>query len=304
MKRLTTEEFIEKAKEIHGDKYDYSKVEYINNKTKVCIICPKHGEFWIKPNTHLTMHIGCPICKRKIYNIESFINESKKVHGDKYDYSKVNYINSQTKVCIICPEHGEFWQNPNNHINGQGCPKCIKKVNNIESFIHKAKEIHGDKYDYSKVEYINNKTKVCIICPKHGEFWQRPDAHLYMKAGCSKCKESEGENILYEILKNEFNNVFRQKKFPWLGRQSLDFYLPDYNIAIEYQGRQHFEPVSVFGGIKSFWKQITNDLKKYKLCTNNNIKLYYVTFEYDINIEYYDKIYNDSVELINKIKYG
>ena len=304
MKRLTTEEFIQKAKEIHGDKYDYSKVEYVNNKTKVCIVCPEHGEFWLKPNTHLSMHIGCPICNRKIHNTETFINESNKVHNNKYDYSKTEYVDSKTKVCIVCPEHGEFWQKPNNHINGQGCSICLKKVYDTETFIQKAKEIHGDKYDYSKVEYVNNKIKVCIVCPEHGEFWQRPDSHLYMKTGCPKCTEFEGEKTLYNILINEFCNVEYQKHFSWLGRQSLDFYLPDYNVAIEYQGRQHFEPVSIFGGVKNFWKQLTNDLKKYNLCIKNNVKLYYVTFECDIDIEYFTEIYNNSIKLIDKIKNG
>ena len=173
-----------------------------------------------------------------------------------------------------------------------------------EEFIQKAKEIHGNKYDYSKVKYVNNKTKVCIVCSEHGEFWQRPDSHLYMKTGCPKCTEFEGEKTLYNILINEFCNVEYQKHFSWLGRQSLDFYLPDYNVAIEYQGRQHFEPVSIFGGVKNFWKQLTNDLKKHNLCIKNNVKLYYVTFECDIDIEYFTEIYNNSIKLIDKIKNG
>ena len=129
---LTTESFIEKAKKVHGDKYDYSKVEYKNCKTKVCIICPKHGEFWQEARQHLSGR-GCPECKRKKCgssqksNIKDFINKAKEVHGNKYDYSKVEYKNSKTKVCIICPEHGEFWQRPYVHLLGQGCPKCGNK---------------------------------------------------------------------------------------------------------------------------------------------------------------------------------
>jgi hypothetical protein len=189
----TTDEFIAKAKKIHGDKYDYSKVEYVNDRTKVCIICPKHGEFWQTPNSHLNGY-GCSKCayevkgKRRSFSKEEFIKKTRKVHGDKYDYSKVNYVNNYTKVCIICPEHGEFWQTPSAHLRGQGCPKCKSKKQTCttDEFIAKAKKIHGDKYDYSKVEYVNRKTKVCIICPKHGEFWQTPNHHL-SGCGCPKC---------------------------------------------------------------------------------------------------------------------
>ena len=124
--------------------------------------------------------------KNKVTNTKSFIEKAKQIHGDKYDYSKVEYVNSHTKVCIICPKHGEFWQTPNNHThktNPKGCPSCngTKKLTTKE-FIEKAKKIHGNKYDYSKVEYINNLTKVCIICPKHGQFWQTPNKHL---TGCN-----------------------------------------------------------------------------------------------------------------------
>ena len=158
-KKLTTEQFIEKAKKIHGDKYDYSKVEYIDAKTKVKIICPEHGEFSMSPNKHL---IGqrCKMCSIKEFSktqtltTEQFIEKAKKIQGDKYDYSKVNYINSQIKICIICPEHGEFWQTPNSHLQGNGCPICatnnrsMKQTLTTEQFIEKAKQIHGNKYDY------------------------------------------------------------------------------------------------------------------------------------------------------------
>ena len=186
-KKLTTEEFIDKARKVHGDKYDYSKVEYVKSQTPVCIICPEHGEFWQKPNIHLS-GCGCSKCGGSTkLTTEEFIDKARKVHGDKYDYSKVEYINNQTPVCIICPEHGEFWNTPNHHLNGQGCSKCCNnKKGTINEFIKKARKIHGDKYDYSKAEYINRKTRICIICPEHGEFWQRPYGHLY-GSGCPKC---------------------------------------------------------------------------------------------------------------------
>ena len=222
-----TEEFIEKAKKVHGDKYDYSKVEYINSYTKICIICPKHGEFYQKPNNHLNGY-GCKLCgqdnrKQKIsLTTEEFIEKAKKVHGDKYDYSKVEYINNHTKVVIICPKHGPFYQEPGAHLNGHGCIKCFSDscVKNFslttEKFIEKAKKVHGDKYDYSKVEYINSETKVCIICPEHGPFWQTPHGHLKGN-NCPNCNKLSQEEFInrsnkihhnkYDYSKVEYKNI-------------------------------------------------------------------------------------------------
>lgn len=176
---MTTEKFVARAKQKHGDKYDYSKVKYVNNRTKVCIICPEHGEFWQTPNIHLR-GADCPKCVGKgTISTEEFIARSYEVHGDKYDYSKVEYKTANAKVCIICPEHGEFWQTPRSHLRGAGCPSCSgNKKMTAEEFIVKAREVHGNKYDYSKVEYINNNKKVCIICPEHGEYIALVRLHL------------------------------------------------------------------------------------------------------------------------------
>ena len=283
-KRKTVEEFIEKAREIHGDKYDYSKVEYINNHTKVCIICPEHGEFWQMPNDHLK-GCGCSsCCGLKKLTTEEFIKKARKIHGDKYDYSKVEYINNETMVCIICSEHGEFWQTPHTHLKGGGCPKCryINAWNtrgriSTEEFIEKARRIHGNKYDYSKVEYKDNRTKVCIICPEHGELWQTPNDHLNNR-GCPICSESYLEKEIRVFLEKEKIKYKYEKRFENFSYKSLDFYLPDYNIAIECQGIQHFEPVEFFGGKETFLKQIKNDKEKKDYCENNNIKLIYVSY--------------------------
>jgi hypothetical protein len=288
MKKLTTEKFIEKARKVHGNKYDYSKVEYKNAHTKVCIICPIHGEFWQIPNDHLNGS-GCPKCKiNKIISIKKmdekkFIEKSKKIHGDKYDYSKVEYINSKTKVCIICPIHGEFWQKPNNHLRGQGCLKCGCKVYDTNTFISEACKIHGDKYDYSKVEYKGATTKVCIICPEHGEFWQKPNYHINNKSGCPSCSQSHLENDTYSFLKNKEIIFEQQKKFNWLGLMRLDFYLPEYNIAIECQGIQHYQPIEFFGGKKAYNDLIRRDKIKKQLCEEHNIKMIYVDNNTDFN---------------------
>ena len=279
----TTDEFIERARKIHSNKYDYSKVEYINSKTKVCIICPEHGEFWQTPDKHLYGR-GCPICgnDKQKSNTEEFIRKANKIHSNKYDYSKVEYINSQTKVCIICPKHGEFWQKPNGHLNGQGCPSCNKMTS--DDFIQKATLIHNGKYDYSKVKYINNQTKVCIICPEHGEFWQIPGSHLSGK-GCPHCFSSKIENTI-ETKLNEINvNFEKQKTFDWLKSKRnmrLDFYLPEYNIAIECQGKQHFDNIDFFGGNDGLKYRKYNDMIKLKLCKEHNVNLLYFNYNDDI----------------------
>lgn len=281
--------FVEKAKKVHGEKFDYSKVEYKNAYTKVCIVCPKHGDFWQTPASHLSGR-GCNLCSKPIHDTESFIEEAKKVHGDKYDYSKVNYVDGHTKVCIICPIHGEFWQTPNNHVRNRNCPKCgqisthDKQALTTEQFIAKAKEVHGEKYDYSNVKYVNNHTDICIICPKHGEFWQKPAKHL-VGHGCIKCGESKLESEVRVLL--EENNIDYVQEcdytvFKWLKRQKLDFFLPEYNVAIECQGEQHYFPVS-FGSlseekIKLRFKQIKKyDKAKKENCHTNGIRLLYYT---------------------------
>ena len=197
MAKLNTEEFIAKAKSVHGDRYDYSKVEYAGNKAKVCIICREHGEFWQVPNSHLR-GIGCPQCaiKRRIsqqtYTKETFLKLASERHHDKYDYSGINYVDTKTKICIVCPKHGVFWQTPGAHIHGQGCPLCgidrnrSKRAYSLSDFLMLAKKKHKDKYDYSKIQYVNYKTKVCIVCPEHGEFWQTPKDHIQGR-GCPVC---------------------------------------------------------------------------------------------------------------------
>ncbi len=449
-KPLTTEEYIIKAKKIHGDKYDYSKVKYKNHYTSIHIGCPIHGEFWQKPYTHLTS-CGCPKCGNEIRinnirkNNDTFTENAKKIHGDKYDYSKVEYINAKTKVCIICTVHGEFWQKPNNHLNGCGCPKCANEArkfgykknktteefinegiekyghrydfsntiyngshNNItvfdrlknceimitptaflsrnystkikvskENFINKAKEkfgdkydynkteyinsktkikyicpvhgeieqlplnhlrygcrycskeiislkicltlnefiekaraVHGDKYDYSKVVYKNNKTKVCIICPQHGEFWQTPNKHL-VGHGCPKCNRSHLEEEMSLFLSKNNIEYIEQYTTPFLkngnGVQKLDFYLPKYNIAIECQGLQHFLN-KFYINSRKINSTFQRDIIKYKKCNSNGIHiLYYTTKENFLlrnNCDIYtdENIFSDKLLLLSKIK--
>ena len=310
MKQNTTENFIKRAMEVHGNKYDYSKVEYINNKTKVCIVCPEHGEFWQTPVKHINRKHGCPKCRGLYKTINEWVEYAIQIHGDKYDYSKFHYLNIDTKSTIICPEHGEFQQSLYKHIHQkQGCPICANKHRNDnnkltnEKFITKAKEIHGNKYDYSKVNYVNNCTKVCIVCPEHGEFWQTPHNHLQSK-GCPICNESKLENEISNFLEINNINYEREKTFDWLKSKyklRLDFYLPDYNIAIECQGEQHFKPINYFGGLQNFIKLSKNDKLKYDLCKHNNIKILYYTHSDKSNNLYISKVFTNHNELLNEI---
>lgn len=194
----TWDEVLVRAKEVHGDEYGYSKVEYVNMNTKICIIHKKCGhEFWQTPKNHLKGQ-GCPYCKgekiskRETKTQKQYIEDARKVHGDKYDYSQTVYKGAKEKVKIICPKHGEFWQVASVHLMGCGCQKCgderaIKlRIHTTDEFILKAKEIHGEKYNYSKSIYVSAKNLICIICPIHGEFWQIVSRHL-SGCGCPKC---------------------------------------------------------------------------------------------------------------------
>ena len=309
----TTEEFIIKAKLVHGDKYDYSLVKYTKNYIKICIICHEkdeygieHGEFWQTPNNHLKGQI-CLRCYRRVMSCsEDFIREAKLIHGDKHDYSLVDYKGMNTEVIISCLKHGEFIQTPHSHLNGCDCPKCSMFYVDTNIFIKRSIETHGNKYDYSKSIYINSTSKICIICPEHGDFWQMSNAHMD-GANCPICasKNNISENKLLNLISNEFKEieVIYQYRTKWLKRQSIDIFIPYFNIAIEYQGRQHFEPVELFGGESEYIKIIKRDKLKYKLCKDNNITLLYFTYEkkFESN-EYIDKIYIEEIDIINKIK--
>lgn len=302
--------FIEQAIKVHGNKYDYSLVEYVNNRTKVCIICPIHGEFWQTPGNHLQGQ-NCPSCSGvKKSNKEEFTQRAIDIHGDKYDYSKVKYINNKTKVCIICKTCGEeFWQTPDNHIiQKQGCPHCYENRRGTflrdtkEGFIAKAREIHGDKYDYSEVEYINNRTKVCIICPEHGRFWMKPNDHLNGMQGCPICKSSKGERIIETYLKERSIKFITQYKIQIqeismyeVNNPRIDFYLPQYNTFIEFNGIQHYRYTSVFHKTEEdFQKQLNRDKRMKEYCKKNKINL--ITIKYN-QMKEIDKILDKKLKL-------
>ena len=317
------EEFIERVKKIHNNKYDYSKTIYFAEKYDITVICPIHGEFeiiakehlrglgckecdgkknrkkiireydWIKPVYPITITPSFDILKSK-YKEETdiFIKNAIKVHDNKYDYSKSVVINN-IPVTIICPIHGDFSKTtPNSHLDGRGCPECGKiKASDIsksrtisnDEFIKRSKEIHDDKYDYSKTKYTNTRCKVIIICKKHGEFIQRASSHLTERHGCPICKESQGEKIVTYLL-NQYNIEFLpQKSFEDLKhRRTLyfDFYLPKINVCIEYDGLQHFKHVIYFGADENLFIELQyRDKLKSEYCEKNNISLLRLTYK-------------------------
>lgn len=291
MKLKTTSEFIQEARAVHGTKYDYSKVIYMGAHDEVIIICPEHGEFLQRAGSVHLRGFGCPTCtgNKKLTTVD-FIKQAVNVHKTKYDYSLVNYISMQKKVIIICPEHGKFLQKANNHITGKdGCPDCNPmKLMDIEEFIKKANNIHKNIYDYSKVNYKGMKSKVDIICKKHGKFSQTPVSHL-QGAGCPVCSNSKGELRIRNFLETNNIKFIEQYKFddcinPITNNKLIfDFYLPELNTLIEYDGMQHFKPIKHFGGDKTLNKQIINDLIKDQYCDYNTIKL--IRWDYLDNIK-------------------
>lgn len=204
---ITSDKFIDKSRSKFGNTFIYSKTNYLKKGIDLTITCPNHGDFIIKPEEHLRLHYGCQKCEYEIpreISKDKLIEKAKKVHNYKYDYSKVKYINSSHKVEIICPKHGSFWQHLHAHVNQSiNCIKCTREDDKLTlaNFISRSKILHGDRYDYSKVEYLNNQSKVIITCREHGDFIQRAGSHL---AGnrCKKCFIEESKLSTEQFINN------------------------------------------------------------------------------------------------------
>lgn len=277
-------DFLRKCEEIHGARYVYSSVEYKNLTTKIKILCSLHGIFEQTPRIHLKSG-GCPKCRNRKTQ-ENFVLESNRIHQNKYDYSLVVYRNTKSKVIIICPEHGKFEQIADHHVRGMGCPSCSGlKRKTTEDFIKISKDIHDDRYDYSKTNYINNRTNVEIICPLHGIFHQLPKHHLN-GSGCSKCSnKSKGEKVIKKILKEKNINFEIQKTFngcSYKSKLQFDFYLPDYNLCIEYDGIQHFKQIDWFGGESGYKETKKRDNIKNNFCKDKQMPLLRIPYNKDI----------------------
>lgn len=191
--------FINRAKEVHGDRYGYNNVSYVSTTTKVDVTCTIHGDFLVTPSNHLTSASGCPVCARSQSGTtqnnvaaSTFINDSVKVHGQSYDYSKVEYVNAHKKVVVVCKIHGDFLIAPYSHRQGSVCKHCSiehraknQTLTTID-FIERATKKHNNKYIYDNTEYASNAVKLQISCPSHGPFMQRAGQHLRGE-GCPEC---------------------------------------------------------------------------------------------------------------------
>ena len=299
------DEIIKKFISVHGNKYSYNNFVYKRLIDKSFITCPIHGDFLQSAHSHLKGQ-GCPKCGiksrivKKTMNNDQFIEKANKIHHGKYDYSNVKYEKSNKKVSVICPIHGEFLVRPNDHLMGRGCITCGNlrkgqaKKDTLESFIVKARDVHGNKYDYSKVEYVNSKTKICITCPIHGEFWQSPDSHL-QGVGCPSCGNniSMAENDIADFCSSilgEENIKHRDRNV--LKNRELDIYIPSKKIAIEYNG--------LIWHSEKYGKDRNYHLNKTEECKKLGIKLIQI-FE-DEYINHKDIVFNKIAHIIGEQK--
>lgn len=278
-KRDDTASFIEKAVKVWGNTYDYSKVVYTGTKDKVTLVCPIHGDFLVIPGDHLNLHRGCPKCGNarkgafRKKTTKDFIEKAIKVHGTEYTYEKTEYVNGNTDITITCQKHGDFTTNPYHYLHGGICPQCAheqqstRQTLTLPEFIFRARAVHGDKYDYSKVNYVDGKTPVTIICPIHGEFQQKPYYHLAGN-GCQSCgvRESKAQNEIYEFCCNLLGseNVIqncRKEIYPY----EIDIYIPSLKVGIEYNG--------ILWHSDRFTEDQNYHLKKLNKCNQKGIKL-------------------------------
>jgi len=285
LKKPTTNEFIKKANKIHNNKYDYSLVKYINTTTYIKIICLNHGIFEQTPQSHTIGKQGCPKCAGRNKDIKEIINDFYKIHNYKYDYSLIKYKNKRSNIKIICPIHGIFEQLAYSHSSGIGCPSCAGcKKKTTGEFINESNKIHKFKYNYKLTIYISSHKKVKIICPEHGLFEQTPNSHI-RGSGCPNCqyKISKNELFISKYLKENkiiFIPQYKFKDCKYKRQLPFDFYLPDYNMCIEYDGSHHYKVA--WGNIKKFKLTQIRDNIKTNFCEKNNIKL--IRIKYNENI--------------------
>lgn len=325
----TREQVIEYASNTHEDieNYDFSilpdRLDLNDYTDSIKLKCKKHGEFKISFRKFLNGG-KCPYCEGKRLTYDDILNKLIALHPElDFSITDISQHDEKYRVFVKCPKHGIQKVKYYNLLYGEGgCNECRydkirnKCVSTIEGFNEKARRVHGDKYDLSKVNYINAFTKVEIICPKHGSFFVTPTNFINRKSGCPICNNSHLEDELSRFFKENNIKYILQRGFKWLGLQRLDFYLPDYNVGIECQGVQHFKPTQYVNSKtpeKTFEDNVAYDIKKYERCKENNVLLFYFTYRFNFKNEYnnnkkYGFIYNkdnvffDKEKLLEKIK--
>lgn len=237
--RKSPEEFIAQARAVHGDRYDYSKVEYKNTNKLVTIVCPEHGEFKQTPRSHLNGYKCIKCSGVNLKSQDEFLRLAREKHGDKYDYSKTVYRGSKEKITLICPTHGEFSQTAEVHYTGGGCRKCNvidrSRAASRERFT-KTKAAIEDRdlpysYDFSGAE--NTHGLVHITCDKGHLFTQRADGATKYKCPTCARRHSKGEAELLEFVKSLVPAKRTRKVIP---PKELDVWCPDHKLAFEYNG--------------------------------------------------------------------
>jgi len=279
--------FVEKAQARHGFRYDYSQVVYKGGRVPVTVICKDHGAFTVCPEYHLHKKkaLGCPICSKLAQNqkqtlsLEELLTRFKSVHGSKYDYSKVVYTAIHDPVTIVCKTHGEFAQSANNHRKGMGCPQCGRQrmvesqLKTTAQFVQDARQIHGQKYNYEKTNYVHSKRKLTIVCPQHGEFQQAPYVHLSGK-GCPSCSSSASKAEAEVAQWCDDNQVFYQRETvirAYNKYKRFDFYFPSLDCYVELDGKFHWLPIF---GQKRLQLQQERDRATNEWCQRNGVCLH------------------------------
>ena len=289
--RLKFDDFENKANEVHNNFYTYDKSSFVQISENITVICPDHGPFEQLGSSHLSGH-GCKKCAGFfVSDFDSFLKKVREVHGGKYQYIESSYQNTQSPIKFICPKHGEKSQIVHKHLSSKGCPACTQDkltksmTKSFDQFVVEANKIHDNKYQYIEATYQKALVHTEIICPLHGSFWQSPDNHLHGK-GCKSCNESQGEKAIRRILVLNEIEFFEQ----WTDHDCIkikplkfDFYLPSFDIIIEFDGQQHFRPTGFFGGKKAFRKLKEYDQFKDSWAKKHQIRL--------LRIAYFDDIY-------------
>jgi hypothetical protein len=308
-KRLTTEEFIQRARKVHGDRYDYNNVQYDTSLIKVSITCHRldrdgkeHGDFLQRPNDHLVGH-GCKKCQyddipiTQKMTFDEFFQKANKIHNFKYTYSEKDFIDGSTKTKITCKDHGDFWQLPVGHLSGKGCSVCSyltiasKLSIPIEKYLKRAKITHNNLYEYLEHTGTNCENIILTIkCKKHGIFKQNLRVHL-SGCGCPKCHSYKGEDVIEKFLIENNIKYIKQHKFDNCKDKRcllFDFYLPDYNLCIEYDGWFHYN-YGRFTNIQKAKEKLKyiqrHDQIKNKYCKKNIISLLRIPYWEFKNVE-------------------
>lgn len=318
-KKMTEKEFIEKANHVHNNFFTYEHCKFTTVSDNVIVTCPIHGDFKVKASNHLNgcnckkcqnEHISHTITKTKKINAStkklntnSFIEKAKSLNLESdYDFSETIYDKNNKKLKIICKKHGCFYITPNHFLSGRGCPECARnKKKTTDTFIKELKEKQPySDYDFSMVEYVNVHKPIKLKCNKCGCVFYNSPSNLLKGNKCPGCNISSMESEIKYALEKENIYFVYQKKFEWLINKrlmSLDFYIPEKNIAIECQGQQHFIE-NIFG--KKQLKEVAyRDKLKKELCSKNNIKMVYYA-NYHMDFPYF--VYENIEELISYIK--